>query len=383
MFAPTDRAFDKLPDGTVPALLADIPTLTSILTYHVIADTIVTSDELQAGDVPTLNGKPITVSFRRGKARLNGDITISTFDILASNGVIHVITDVLIPPSTTAPSPTITDIALAAPKFSILVQALVATGLDAALNDETASLTVFAPTNAAFRRLGMDTVDALLLDIPALTNILQYHVVPGTVLSTDLSDGSVTALNGDDIDVDVRHHYRRTNIFLNGNSKVVDADIIASNGVIHTINNVLIPPSKIPATAQANGLSTLFAALDAANLVTALEGVGPFTLFAPNNKAFSDLGEDTLNSLLADPDTLSNILLYHVVAGDNRPRDLLEVDSVTTLQNDAIHVSSHCTRRHGKRRCFLTLNDDVDFKKFNIEASNGVIHIIDKVLIPP
>jgi uncharacterized surface protein with fasciclin (FAS1) repeats len=247
VFAPTDDAFAALPEGTVEGLLADIPALTSVLTYHVAPGSFMAADVVELSEIGTLEGSPISIEVTDNGVVLNGSVNIIITDIEASNGVIHVIDAVLLPPSMMPEMPedemmvdpnSITGIAAANGNFSTLVAALQAAGLDEVLAS-SGSYTVFAPTDAAFAALPAGTVEALLEDIPTLTSILLYHVVPGTVLAADVVTlnsadtlaGSPIYINADD------------GVVLNGSVNVTSTDITASNGVIHVIDAVLLPPT--------------------------------------------------------------------------------------------------------------------------------------------
>lgn len=233
VFAPTDEAFAKLPEGTVEALLNDIPTLTSILLYHVVPAGVSSSEVVSLSSVPTAHGKDLAVSLSDGKVMINDSQVIIT-DIEASNGIIHVIDSVLLPPAET---PDIVEIAVGDGRFTTLVAALGAAGLVETLQSE-GPFTVFAPTDEAFAKLPEGTVAALLKDIPTLTNILLYHVVSGEVLAADVvSLSSASAVNGDSISI----KSSSSGVMLN-ESKVLITDIMARNGVIHVIDTVLLPP---------------------------------------------------------------------------------------------------------------------------------------------
>ncbi|MBK8626287.1 MAG: fasciclin domain-containing protein [Saprospiraceae bacterium] len=233
VFAPTDDAFAALPDGTVDALLADIPALTAILTYHVVGANALSTSLSDGQVITTLNGFDITVTIAANGVFIN-DAKVTVADIVADNGVVHVIDAVLLPP--VAPN-TVVDIIVNSPDHNTLEAAVIAAGLAGTLSGE-GPFTVFAPTDAAFAALPDGTVDALLADIPALTAILTYHVVGANALSTSLSDGQViTTLNGSDITVTIN----ADGVFIN-DTKVTVADIVADNGVVHVIDAVLLPP---------------------------------------------------------------------------------------------------------------------------------------------
>ena len=273
VFAPTDDAFAAALESlglTAEELLADTETLTSILTYHVVPGEVPSSDvvTLDGQSVETVNGASVDVTVD-GETVMVNDATVTAVDVEASNGVIHVIDTVLLPPSgdemtdeemteeTTAPTTmaddmsedamdepgTIVDVAVAAGDFTTLVAAVEAAGLVETLSGED-ELTVFAPTDAAFaaalESLGL-TAEELLADTETLTSILTYHVVPGEVLAADvvaLGGQSVATVNGAEVDISVDGDTVMVN-----DATVVTADVDASNGVIHVIDTVLLPPA--------------------------------------------------------------------------------------------------------------------------------------------
>ena len=249
VFAPTDAAFTALLaklGKTKDQLLADKALLTKVLTYHVLSGKVLSSDITTTLRPTTLEGDKLTIVPTDGKVVINGVATVTTADVLATNGVIHVIDQVLIPP-TPAPAPaptnTIVDVAQGAGQFGTLLAAAKAAGLVDALSGP-GPLTVFAPTDKAFaillRRLHT-TPAKLLADPVKLAKILKYHVVSGRILSTDLKRRNVvTTLNGRKIVVRVLKG-RHTRVTVNGTAHVIKADILASNGVIHVIDRVLIP----------------------------------------------------------------------------------------------------------------------------------------------
>lgn len=284
-------------------------------------------------------------------------------------------------------SKTIVDLAIADGRFKTLVAGVQAAGLTETLSGE-GPFTVFAPTDDAFAALPKGTLESLLLpeNKQKLNDILLYHVVPGKVMASDVAglDGKMadTALAGKQIGIKVD----MGNVYLNDNVKVVSTDIEASNGVIHVIDAVLMPPADEAAmgtkdivdTAIADGrFTTLVTAVKAAGLVDTLKGKGPFTVFAPTDAAFAALPAGTLDSLLV-PDAkqqLTDILLYHVVPGKVMAADVASMTSATTALGKDIKIKVE----DGK----VYLNDTVQVILTDIETSNGVIHVIDAVLLPP
>ena len=287
------------------------------------------------------------------------------------------------PPTPPAGPGNIVEVAEAAGGFGTLLTALDATGLDDTLSDESQTFTVFAPTDDAFAALGDDTINALLADIEALADVLLYHVISGSavdsITATSLFGESVEMANGDTVDIDIRDGA----LFVN-DSQVIIADVPATNGVIHVIDAVLLPPADdaAPGTivdvAVANGFTTLVAAVEAAGLVDTLaDPTATFTVFAPTDEAFAALGEDTLNDLLADPDTLSNILLYHVIAEQAVPSE-----TALTLDGSDVEMANGATVTITVTDGNLFINDSQVIAA-DVEASNGIIHVIDAVLLPP
>jgi uncharacterized surface protein with fasciclin (FAS1) repeats len=237
--------------------------------------------------------------------------------------------------------------------------------------------TVFAPTDAAFAALPAGTIETLLADpTGVLTQILLYHVVGDGVLSTTLSDGqTITTLLGENITVTIGMN----GVMIN-NAMVTVADIVADNGVVHVIDAVLLPPAPQPTTTVVDVIvnsdvhNTLEAAVVAAGLVETLSGTGPFTVFAPTDAAFAALPAGTVETLLADPTgTLTQILLYHVVGAQALSTDLTNGQTVATLQGQTVTVTINADG------VFI---NNAQVTVADIVTDNGVIHVIDAVLLP-
>ncbi len=241
VFAPTDEAFAALPEGTVEGLLADIPALTDVLLYHVVSGQVLAEDVVGLESATTVQGSDVAISVQDGNVFLNGSAQVVTTDIMASNGVIHVIDTVILPPVPEATGPgTIIDVATAAGTFTTLATALDAAGLVETLQGE-GPFTVFAPTDEAFAALPEGTVEGLLADIPALTDVLLYHVVSGAVMADDVVTlDAATTVQGSDIVITIEDGI----VYLNGNAAVTITDIEASNGIIHVIDAVILPPAN-------------------------------------------------------------------------------------------------------------------------------------------
>lgn len=394
VFAPTDDAFAALPEGTLDSLLADAEgALTDVLLYHVVDGVVMAETVITLESATTLGGEDVSIAVEDGNVFLNDSAQVIITDIEASNGVIHVIDAVLLPPSMAAAdeemmdeAPSITEIAVEDGRFTTLVAALEAAGLAETLAGE-GEFTVFAPTDDAFAALPEGTVEGLLEDPEgALTEVLLYHVADGVVpAETVVTLESATTLQGEDVTIAVEDG----NVILNDSIQVIITDIEASNGIIHVIDGVLLPPSlsgdaesmeepgTIAEIAVADGsFTTLVAALEAADLVETLAGEGEFTVFAPTDDAFAALPEGTVATLLEDPEgALTDILLYHVVEGIVPAEVVVTLESATTLSGNDVTIT---VTEDGE----VFLNDTVQVIITDIEASNGIIHVIDGVLLP-
>jgi uncharacterized surface protein with fasciclin (FAS1) repeats len=275
-------------------------------------------------------------------------------------------------PRAEASGSSIVDIAVADGRFTTLVAALQATGLDAALASG-GPYTVFAPTDTAFANvlnlLDMSAAE-LLADTDLLTSILLYHVVPGAVTSDQVVGiDSAATLQGDLV------HFSAgpTGVQINDASNVIITDIVASNGVIHVIDNVLFPPQNLLGLAAENNLSIFLAAVEAAGLTSALFD-GPYTVLAPTNAAFVaalDALGLTADELFANTDLLTSVLLYHVIPGAVTSDVVVTLNSAPTLNGATISING-TTFNGGQASVYLA----------DLEASNGVLHIIDGVLLP-
>ena len=255
-----------------------------------------------------------------------------------------------------------------------LVAALSHAGLVSALQAD-GPFTVFAPTDDAFAAAGIDlsTFDTDE-ENATLSDILLYHVVSGAVSSSDVTDGmSAEALNGDDLSFTVSDGSVMVN-----DATVTSADVMASNGIIHVIDKVLMPPADlgdIPTVAQGTGIHTsLVAAVVQAELLTTLQGDGPFTVFAPTDDAFAAAGID-LAALDNEEGkaTLTDILLYHVVSGAVPSSAVTDGMSAAAVNGDDLSFAV------GEG----VMVNDANVVLADVPASNGVIHVIDKVLMPP
>ncbi len=314
---------------------------------------------------------------------------------------------------TYAQSGTIVDVAVAN-NFDTLVAAAQAAGLAGTLA-EGGPFTVFAPTEGAFATLLNEldvSAQALLGDTTLLQQVLLYHVVPGRITAQDIlaSDLPITVrtVGGATLTVGLDAPGNRVQLD-NGRASVISTNVPASNGIIHVIDNVLLPPAgassspvaasadvDAPLTASAgtgnytiveaavaNQFGTLVAAVQAAGLVETLRGPGPFTVFAPTDGAFETLlteldtsAEDLLNNTAL----LEQVLLYHVVPGQVTSADILSANlpiSATTAQGSTVSIGfdfpGNRVQLDGGRASVIAAD---------VFTDNGVIHVIDNVLLP-
>ncbi|QEG25056.1 Immunogenic protein MPT70 precursor [Mariniblastus fucicola] len=278
----------------------------------------------------------------------------------------------------------IVDTAVAAGSFKTLVAAAKAAGLVDTLKSK-GPLTILAPTDDAFSKLPEGTVENLLKEEnrEQLKQILTYHVIAGNVKSTDVVKlkEAKTAM-GEKIKITVKGDTVMFN-----ESKLLKADIACSNGVIHVIDSVLIPGQDsgtetsqkkdiVDTAVGAGKFNTLVAAVKAAGLVETLKGEGPFTVFAPTDEAFKKIPAETLEMLLKpeNKEKLQAILTYHVVSGDVRAADVVKLQKAKTVNGQEVDIK--VTDENG------VMIDGAKVIKTDIECGNGVIHVIDTVIMP-
>mgnify|MGYP003673662853 CR=1 FL=1 len=395
VFAPTDAAFDELFTalGVTPAEFLQRADLADILTYHVLLGTVNSTAAIDLAGMldnttPTVETSSVTVSLTDGDLFVNRSQVVIP-DVAADNGIIHAINKVLIPPGYF----NVVETAQADGRFTTLVAAVAEAGLVNTLAT-TPDLTVFAPTDDAFADLiaNNDAFESAA-DILALSNlgdILQYHV-----LDSEVDSLSAIALTGNTTTplfaaADLAISYVDPDLFIN-TSKVIVADVDTSNGLIHAIDKVLLPPSasalsdtsitigalvtNLAGASEGAEFTTLLAGLEQEGLDAALIGSGPFTVFAPTDAAFELIG--TPQQILNLPD-LADILKQHVISG-------AAIDSISAY---AANGSAVATLRTG-----TDLNISIEMGKLmvgnatviitDVDTSNGVIHVIDAVITTP
>ncbi|MFK7758275.1 MAG: fasciclin domain-containing protein [Flavobacteriales bacterium] len=374
VFAPDNDAFAQLAadlDTDIPGLLAS-PSLTDILFYHVL--------ELEAPSSSLINGQivqPINASFNvKLTVTGEGDVfanqaQVIAADLTADNGVVHSISSVLFPQAN------VVDVAMSTGEHTVLTTAVIEAELLPALTDPFAEFTLFAPTDDAFTAaLGeLDLTAIELLESDGLADILTYHVLGSTVLSTDLMNGMTpTPLNDANT---IKVTLGDSGVFVN-QAEVTVADNETGNGVVHVTDGVILATETVVDVALGTGVhGTLVAAVIEAELLPAL--TNPFaelTVFAPTDDAFvAALGELglTAEELLAS-DGLADILTYHVLGSTVLSTDLMNGMTPTPL-NDANTIK-------------VTLGDSGVFVNqaevtgADNETGNGVVHVTNGVILP-
>ncbi|WP_434063835.1 fasciclin domain-containing protein [Roseateles subflavus] len=279
--------------------------------------------------------------------------------------------------------PTVVEIAQGDPQFSLLAEAVVAADLAGTLSG-AGPFTVFAPTNDAFASLLTElgvTKQQLLADKTLLRAVLQYHVLGAQVPKVSVPVGkAITPLQGGIFKIDSTTGGLVVTDGRNRQARILATDVMASNGVVHVIDKVLLPANKtLVATAQSlPDFSILVEAVVAAGLVDTLNGNGPFTVFAPTNAAFAKLLAElgvSKEQLLADKALLTQVLTYHVLPGRVLKADVPVGSAIVTVQGQTFTVDSTLTITDGRGRKARITGTDV-------LASNGVVHVLDTVILP-
>jgi len=362
--------------------------IAQILQYHAVAGSATTStallDLLAEGEVTltTVQGEDLTIAldgdqvvFNDGQATLD----VANLDYFASNGILHVIDGLLLPPSL-VPATTIADVVAGDENFSTLLAALQAADLVDPLADEEATFTVFAPNNDGFAPINTD----VLLAQPALSEVLGYHVIPDAeIAAADLSEGDnpVTTLAGEELTVVVNDD----GVFIEG-SEVVNFDIEADNGIIHVLDRTLLGNQNLANVVQFTAeTEELFGAVGNAGLADAFVNADGWTVFGPNNATF----ENADLSGFSDAE-IAEVLQYHVFAdGLTSSGDLLQLLSdnggevtLTTLQGEDLTIA-----QDGEEIVFNDSDDGpqatLDLSNLDYFGSNGILHVIDGLLLPP
>lgn len=408
VFAPTNDAFTALLGVVGQSNLSDIPesVIERLLKYHVISGSGLMSTDLSDGQMAATilsADDKITVGIAGSSVTING-AAVSIPDVKATNGIVHIVDAVLVPELELSIVNTIVEPAYFNKNFSILTEAVVTANLLGTLTNASSSLTLFAPDNAAFEAAGITSLAGLTAE--DLSPILTYHVIGSEIFGDGLpATGSAVSTLGGDFYLSINDN----GVFINGLSKVTLATLTGEaldydNGVVHLINRTLKPPVNniveiaVAASQAVEGaeFGQLVAALSAVendgttdNLITILSGTGPYTVFAPTDAAFESLyasaGVADFNALLAATSigTIEAVLKYHVVGARVFSSDLPNLASnvVATLGGDITLNLGTLTITATDSALSLGL-PDATIVSTDIMGTNGVIHVIDKVLLP-
>ena len=375
VFAPTDQAFTDIATalGTDINGLLELPNLADILTYHVLGAVVPSSavtNGLIAQPLSATNTLKLTVN-SAAEVYVN-QAKVTAVDLSTDNGVVHVIDGVVLPVET------VVDVAIDN-GFNALASAVIASELMPVLTNPLATYTVFAPTDQAFQNLAdlvgvplSQLFDPTVIPTSSLQAVLGTHVLGSIVPAAAVTNGAIVdnIVGINTLKLTVKGSGE---VFVN-QAQVTTVDVNSDNGVVHIINSVLLPDETVVDVAIDNGFSTLATAVITAELMPALtDPYNGFTVFAPTNEAFDDLatalGTD-LNGILALPN-LADVLLYHVVGGVVLSTDLMN-GNVPTLNGADVTVD--LTNGVMINEAMVTGAD--------VLADNGVVHIIDKVLLP-
>lgn len=383
VFAPTNDAFSAVLNALGLSSIDEIPesVLLDIVKYHIIGSAAKSTD-LESTTYETLNGESVTVDLSNG-VKID-DANVALADIEATNGIVHVVDAVLLPSLYKSALGTIVEVPLFRKSYSTLTAALVKADLVSTLLTD-GPFTVFAPDNDAFEAAGITSLDGLSKE--DLTPILLYHVLGAKVMSSGLpADGIVTTLNSGGFDKFFLS--LGSNVYINGATMITAVDIEKSNGVIHTINRTLMPPTQAVveiavALSQASNaeFTTLVSLLTDPSQQAVLDAIsdenGSFTIFAPTDAAFDEISNvtGTLTST-----QISEVLKYHVIASRIYSTDLADGVEPATVNGQTLKVNL------GESGVTISdqdmTNTDATVIQVNVNGTNGVIHVIDKVLIP-
>ena len=371
VFAPTNDAFAALPDDFLTNL-----TLDQLLTYHALGSEVNSAAAISVAEsadpnVETLETSPLGLGVDGSTLVLNGRVQVTQPDIGTGNGVIHGIDAVLFPDKD-FPG-TLVDVLQASPRFSTLLGAVSEAGLAEALagDNEGNDFTLFAPTNSGFDLLPAGAVEGLVSE-GLLGTVLQYHVLgfvanAATAITVAVSpEPTVNTLVGSSVTLSLD---AISSLFVNAGSQVTATDITVTNGILHVLDSVLIPEDFIPtfpgnvvqALSSYPRFDGLVAAVVEADLASGLSDV---TVFAPTNLAFANANVPPY------PDDLSDILLYHVLGTQLEASGLGATE--TTLEGGDLSFTFGDT---------VEINGSVEVIWANFIAEDGVIHVIDEVLI--
>jgi len=376
VFAPTDDAFNAISDEVLESF--DATQIIQILEFHLVEGAVASGDIAEQQDTESVQGELLLLQNDGSDVVVNGSANVTTANIEASNGMIHVIDEVLLPSQIrlAREQPNFIDALASDGNFDVLLERLKQAELITTLQF-LGPFTGFPPTDDAFNALPDGTLDDL--DAAQIIQILEFHLVEGTIPSGDIAEQQDTeSVQGEDLLL----QNDGSDVVVNGSANVLIANIETSNGMIHPIDELLLPSQIRLALEQPNFIDVALAsegdfdilldAIEQAGLMTTFQFLGPFTGFAPSDDAFQEVDMESL-----DEEQLQDVLLYHVTDIGVITSDNLEPsqrERVTMMNGDELLITA------GGDGVFL--NEIAQVVLPDNRASNGVIHVIDQVLMP-
>uniref|UniRef100_T1IRK9 FAS1 domain-containing protein n=1 Tax=Strigamia maritima TaxID=126957 RepID=T1IRK9_STRMM len=370
LFAPANHAFLNAPEeliamlNTKTAIRGATP---SILLYHLVANRIFV-DQLH-------NEMLLETFYYSSSLRVHkfpsGLVTINcvplvAVDLEASNGVVHKIENILRPPA----HKSIGDYLVRQPTLGRIATFIIRSKMSELLH-EMGSVTLFAPTDEAFAKLPQEELDAIANDT---TYLVLHHVVPEVWCSSFLVEKSwVVAMDNEKLQLSCNATHKMVN-----GASILQSDVLAGNGFVHTIDQVLIPDkvTSLRVIAQQLPVLSFLQFLQMSSMDSVLnENTGKFTIFAPTDEAFDALNNETIQELLTNPVLLQDFIMSHLVPGEYTMANVIHKQRLNTLKR--------------KRRLRIRLHrqrfsvDGILIKSANHRGRNGVIHLVDQVLVPP
>merc|ERR1711894_555511 len=372
IFAPTNEAFAKI--DNLDEILEDKELLTSILLHHVVPDARYSISLGQANALETINGAALKVLYNEeGELTINGAKVIpGTNDFSGTNGIIHQVDTVLLPPTANIPEKAL-ELGL-----TTLVDLVTRAGLAPVLSGP-GPFSVLGPVNEAFTadRFPQELLDFILGNNTALAEVLKYHVTDRIIRGVDVENNQlVPTLNGKTVRLNKYRVGDNEFTTANGSPIIFPGDEEATNGVIQMLDYMVFPPvgDAVDLAVSTPELGTLVTALGIAELVETLRGDGPFTILAPTNEAFAKI--DNLAEILEDEELLTSILLYHVIGDARYSVSMVDGSTIQTLEGNAVTISNPNFRD-------ITINGVSKVERKDWTVTNGVIQTIDTVLLPP
>lgn len=389
VFAPNNDAFADLLSAIGQTSIDDIPedVLKSVLQHHVYASGALEASQVTSGTLTMAGGESVEVVADENGVTV-GNATVIAVNGFGTNGIVHIVDSVIVPPSILPIVGTIVAPAYFNKNFTTLIDAVLAADpsiLELLLSNGPSDngLTLFAPTNDAFAAAG-------ITDVNGADAILAYHVIDGTVMQSMLPDSGIAAAEVPTLGGNIYITNAGGPVSINGTTSVIATDITGSNGVVHVIDRTLVPPTNtindiVASLAGGNPaeFTMLAAALGRAGLGDTFGTAGPFTVFAPTDAAFMAAGFPDVASIeAADPEVLAGILTHHVVQPNVYifSTDLTDDLQAPMLngQNVTIDLDTLTIQDAAQSETPAGLVPEL----LNVHATNGVVHVIDRVLLP-